>query len=42
MSHHRLDLSGSISDVLPLAEAPRGVERLVKKEGSPIRPILKP
>ncbi|WP_319461365.1 hypothetical protein [Micromonospora sp. RTP1Z1] len=42
MGHHRLDLSGSISDVLPLSEAPRGVERLVKKEGSPIRLILKP
>lgn len=42
VGHHRLDLSGSISDVLPLAEAPRGVERLVKKEGSPIRLILKP
>jgi threonine dehydrogenase-like Zn-dependent dehydrogenase len=42
VGHHRLDLSGSISDVLPLSEAPRGVERLVKKEGSPIRLVLKP
>ena len=38
----RLDLSSSISDVLPLQDAPRGVERLMKKEGNPIRLILRP
>ncbi|MEV0561413.1 hypothetical protein [Dactylosporangium sp. NPDC050588] len=42
VGHHRPDLSGSISDVLPLAEAPRCVERIVKKEGGPIRLVLKP
>ncbi|MET7597903.1 zinc-binding dehydrogenase [Streptomyces sp. NPDC005481] len=38
----RLDFSGSISDVLPLAEAAQAVERLEKKEGNPIRLILRP
>jgi threonine dehydrogenase-like Zn-dependent dehydrogenase len=38
----RLDFSGSISDVLPLTEAARAVERLEKKEGNPIRLILRP
>lgn len=38
----RLDLSGSVSDVLPLSEAPDAVERLERKEGNPIRLILKP
>jgi D-arabinose 1-dehydrogenase-like Zn-dependent alcohol dehydrogenase len=38
----RLDLTASVSEVLPLAEAPRGVERLAKKEGHPIRLVLKP
>lgn len=39
---HRLSLAGSVSDVLPLADAPRGVERLAKKEGHPIRLLLRP
>ncbi len=38
----RLDLSRSVSDVLPLSEAPQAVERLERKEGNPIRLILKP
>ena len=38
----RLDLSASISDVLPLAEAPAAVGRLQRKEGDPIRLILRP
>ncbi|MGW7265920.1 zinc-binding dehydrogenase [Streptomyces sp. NPDC054842] len=38
----RLDFSGSISDVLPLTEAARAVERLEQKEGNPIRLILRP
>ncbi|HSP97252.1 MAG TPA: hypothetical protein VL049_08415 [Candidatus Dormibacteraeota bacterium] len=38
----RLDLSRSISDVLPLEEVARGVERLSRKEGNPIRIVLKP
>jgi threonine dehydrogenase-like Zn-dependent dehydrogenase len=40
--HGRLDLGRSITDVLPLAEAPRAVERLERKEGDPIRLVLKP
>ncbi|MEU4695131.1 zinc-binding dehydrogenase [Actinoplanes sp. NPDC023714] len=38
----RLDLAASISDVVPLAEAPAAVERLQRKEGNPIRLILRP
>ncbi|MEU8241318.1 zinc-binding dehydrogenase [Actinoplanes missouriensis] len=38
----RLDLAASISDVLPLADAPAAVERLQRKEGNPIRLILRP
>lgn len=38
----RLDLSRSVSDVLPLSEAPDAVGRLERKEGNPIRLILKP
>lgn len=39
---HRLDFSGSVSGVLPLAEAAEGVRRLAAKEGNPIRLVLKP
>jgi D-arabinose 1-dehydrogenase-like Zn-dependent alcohol dehydrogenase len=38
----RLDFSGSISGELPLAEAAEAVARLEKKEGNPIRLILRP
>ncbi|GAA4789920.1 zinc-binding dehydrogenase [Streptomyces ziwulingensis] len=38
----RLDFSGSISGVLPLAQAAAAVARLEKKEGNPIRLILRP
>ncbi|WP_433657165.1 zinc-binding dehydrogenase [Nocardia sp. CA-128927] len=38
----RLDLSRSISGVFPLADAPAIVDRLVRKEGDPIRLILRP
>ncbi|MGW4275468.1 zinc-binding dehydrogenase, partial [Streptomyces seoulensis] len=38
----RVDFSASISGVLPLAEAARAVERLEKKEGDPVRLILRP
>ncbi len=38
----RLDLAGSISDVLPLAEAPVALGRLARKEGDPVRLILRP
>ena len=40
--HGRLDLSASISGVLPLAEAAAAVERLETKQGSPIRLVLRP
>ncbi len=43
LAHHgRLDLSRSVSDVLPLADAARAVERVATKEGSPIRLVLSP
>jgi threonine dehydrogenase-like Zn-dependent dehydrogenase len=38
----RLDLSASVSDVLPLAEAEEAVRRVHAKEGNPIRLILRP
>ncbi|TYB34170.1 zinc-binding dehydrogenase [Micromonospora sp. AP08] len=38
----RLDLSASVSDVLPLADAPEAVRRVHEKEGNPIRLILRP
>ncbi|MFG3422737.1 zinc-binding dehydrogenase [Micromonospora sp. NPDC048063] len=38
----RLDLSASISDVLPLGEAEEAVRRVRTKEGNPIRLILRP
>lgn len=38
----RLDISGSISDVMPLEEVGRGVERLTSKEGDPIRLVVQP
>jgi D-arabinose 1-dehydrogenase-like Zn-dependent alcohol dehydrogenase len=38
----RLSLSESVSEVLPLAQAPEAVNRLANKEGNPIRIVLKP
>ncbi|MDH6137161.1 D-arabinose 1-dehydrogenase-like Zn-dependent alcohol dehydrogenase [Kitasatospora sp. MAA4] len=38
----RLDLSRSVSEILPLAEAPEAVRRLATKQGNPIRIILRP
>ena len=38
----RLDVSGSISDVMPLEEVVRGVERLATKDGDPIRLVVSP
>ena len=38
----RLDLARSVSDVLPLAVAAAAVERLERKDGNPIRLILRP
>jgi len=38
----RLDVSGSISDVMPLEDVVRGVERLATKDGNPIRLLVAP
>jgi len=38
----RLDVSGSVSDVMPLDDVVRGVERLATKEGDPIRLVVAP
>ena len=38
----RLDLSASISDVMPLTEVKEGVRRLAEKDGDPVRLIVKP
>lgn len=42
VDHGRLDLAGSISDVIPLAEAVQAVQRLERKDGNPVRLILRP
>ena len=42
VSSGRLDVSGSITEVMPLEEVGRGVERLANKEGNPIRLVVKP
>jgi threonine dehydrogenase-like Zn-dependent dehydrogenase len=42
VSTGRLDVSRSISEVMPLEQAPRGVERLATKEGNPIRLVVAP
>lgn len=38
----RLDLSASISDVMPLTEVGEGVRRLAEKDGDPVRLIVTP
>ena len=38
----RLDLSRSISDVMPLADVADGVRRLAEKDGDPVRLIVRP
>ncbi|MBW4719970.1 zinc-binding dehydrogenase [Saccharothrix obliqua] len=38
----RIEFSRSISDVLPLDRAPEAVDRLIRKEGNPIRLVLRP
>ncbi|MBN3929463.1 zinc-binding dehydrogenase [Streptomyces verrucosisporus] len=39
---HRVEFSRSVSGVLPLAEAREAVDRLLRKEGNPVRLILRP
>ena len=38
----RLDLSRSVSHVVPLEDVARGVDRLRTKEGNPVRIVVKP
>ena len=42
VSRGRLDLSGSISDLVPLEGVADGVRRLSEKEGDPVRIVVKP
>jgi threonine dehydrogenase-like Zn-dependent dehydrogenase len=42
VSSGRIDLTASISDVLPLDEVHAGVERLARKEGDPVRILVAP
>ena len=42
VSRGRLDLSRSISDIIPLDDVRVGIEKLEKKEGNPIRILVKP
>jgi threonine dehydrogenase-like Zn-dependent dehydrogenase len=42
LSRGRLDLSGSISAIVPLSEIHRGIEMLEKKVGDPIRILVQP
>jgi D-arabinose 1-dehydrogenase-like Zn-dependent alcohol dehydrogenase len=38
----RLDLTASISDVIPLADVADGVKRLAEKDGDPVRIVVRP
>jgi D-arabinose 1-dehydrogenase-like Zn-dependent alcohol dehydrogenase len=38
----RLDLTASISDVIPLTDVAEGVRRLAEKEGDPVRIVVRP
>ena len=40
--HGRLDVSGSISGVMPLEEVAGGVEQLTSKHGDPVRLVVQP
>lgn len=42
LKNGRLDLSASISDVIPLDDIEEGVRRLAEKEGDPVRIIVSP
>jgi threonine dehydrogenase-like Zn-dependent dehydrogenase len=41
-SSGRLDLSHSVSEVLPLESAGKALDKLANKVGNPIRIVLKP
>ena len=38
----KLDLSHSVSEILPLAQAAEAIDKLANKIGNPIRIVLKP
>ncbi|MGW7001262.1 zinc-binding dehydrogenase [Streptomyces sp. NPDC054933] len=42
VAHGRLDVSGSVSAVLPLEQIAEGVGRLERHEGNPVRIVVKP
>ncbi|RKT56072.1 zinc-binding dehydrogenase [Saccharothrix australiensis] len=42
VAHGRIDFARSITDVLPLTAAQEAVDRLIRKEGDPIRLVLRP
>jgi threonine dehydrogenase-like Zn-dependent dehydrogenase len=42
VSEGKLDLSNSVSEVLPLSQAALALEKLEKKIGNPIRIVLRP
>ena len=42
LGQKRLDLTASISDVMPLEQVPEGVRRLAEKDGDPVRLVVKP
>jgi D-arabinose 1-dehydrogenase-like Zn-dependent alcohol dehydrogenase len=42
LANDRLDLSASISDVIPLTDVADGVRRLAEKEGDPVRIVVRP
>lgn len=42
VAHRRVDFGRSITDVLPLDQAHEAVDRLNRKEGNPIRLVLRP
>jgi threonine dehydrogenase-like Zn-dependent dehydrogenase len=42
VSMGRLDLSRSISDIVPLEDVARGIEKLDKADGDPIRILVQP
>jgi D-arabinose 1-dehydrogenase-like Zn-dependent alcohol dehydrogenase len=42
VSYGRLDLSRSISEIVPLEDVTEGIEKLEKQEGNPIRILVKP
>jgi D-arabinose 1-dehydrogenase-like Zn-dependent alcohol dehydrogenase len=42
VSHGRLDLSRSVSEIVSLEDLPSGIEKLERQEGNPIRILVRP